>query len=101
MGYAEPTAIQARTIPLALMGRDLCACAATGSGKTAAFMLPVLERLLFRPKQVPQVCELRSCLLREAYVMIYAPHLRLLLAICPGPPFTLCVDSSARFESHA
>lgn len=55
MGYAEPTSIQARTIPLALMGRDLCACAATGSGKTAAFMLPVLERLLFRPKRIPQV----------------------------------------------
>jgi ATP-dependent RNA helicase DDX27 len=56
MGYAEPTAIQARTIPLALMGRDICACAATGSGKTAAFMLPILERLLFRPKQIAKVC---------------------------------------------
>jgi hypothetical protein len=35
---------------VALLGRDICGCAATGTGKTAAYMLPVLERLLFRPK---------------------------------------------------
>ena len=33
---------------LAMSGRDICGCAATGTGKTAAFMLPILERLLFR-----------------------------------------------------
>ena len=36
---------------MALAGRDICACSATGTGKTAAFMLPILERLLYRPKQ--------------------------------------------------
>ncbi len=48
--YVHPTPIQAATIPVALLGRDICGCAATGTGKTAAYMLPVLERLLFRPK---------------------------------------------------
>lgn len=44
MGFAHPTPIQSATIPVALLGRDVCGCAATGTGKTAAFMLPVLER---------------------------------------------------------
>ncbi|VDM44085.1 unnamed protein product [Toxocara canis] len=50
-GFTKPTPIQAACIPLAMAGRDLCACAATGTGKTAAFMLPILERLLYKPKQ--------------------------------------------------
>ncbi|CAA7044714.1 unnamed protein product [Microthlaspi erraticum] len=50
LGYKKPTPIQSACIPFALQGRDLCASAITGSGKTAAFALPTLERLLFRPK---------------------------------------------------
>lgn len=49
LGFGAPTPIQSKTIPIALMGRDICASAVTGSGKTAAFMIPVLERLLYRP----------------------------------------------------
>ena len=49
MGYIYPTPIQASTIPVALLGRDICGCAATGTGKTAAYMLPTVERLLYRP----------------------------------------------------
>ncbi|KAH8299894.1 hypothetical protein KR044_007348 [Drosophila immigrans] len=49
LGYIYPTPIQSSTIPVALLGRDVCGCAATGTGKTAAYMLPTLERLLYRP----------------------------------------------------
>jgi len=49
LGYTYPTPIQASTIPIALLGRDICGCAATGTGKTAAYMLPTLERLLYKP----------------------------------------------------
>ena len=52
LGFTKPTPIQARTIPVALKGKDICGSAVTGSGKTASFVIPVLERLLFRPKQV-------------------------------------------------
>lgn len=51
MGLHSPTPIQAATVPLALLGRDVCACAVTGSGKTIAFSLPILERLLYKPQQ--------------------------------------------------
>lgn len=49
LGYVHPTPIQTATIPVALLGRDICGCAATGTGKTAAYMLPTLERLLYKP----------------------------------------------------
>ncbi|XP_076259786.1 dead-box helicase Rs1 [Rhynchophorus ferrugineus] len=49
MKFVHPTPIQASTIPIALLGRDICGCAATGTGKTAAYMLPTVERLLYRP----------------------------------------------------
>ena len=48
LGYKKPTPIQAAVIPIAMTGRDVCGRAVTGSGKTAAFMLPQLERLLHR-----------------------------------------------------
>jgi len=50
LNYVHPTPIQAAAIPVALLGRDICGCAATGTGKTAAYMLPIIERLLYRPK---------------------------------------------------
>jgi len=53
VGFSQPTPIQAKTIPVALLGKDVVGGAVTGSGKTAAFVVPVLERLLYRPKKVP------------------------------------------------
>lgn len=50
LGFTHPTPIQAEAIPLALAGGDVLACAATGSGKTAAFLLPVLHRLIDQPR---------------------------------------------------
>jgi ATP-dependent RNA helicase RhlE len=50
LGFARPTPIQAEAIPPALAGRDLLASATTGSGKTAAFLLPILHQLVARPR---------------------------------------------------
>ncbi|KAJ3509447.1 hypothetical protein NLJ89_g5219 [Agrocybe chaxingu] len=50
LGFSKPTPIQASTIPVALLGKDVVGNAVTGSGKTAAFIIPMLERLLYREK---------------------------------------------------
>ncbi len=52
LGYDEPTPIQAQTIPVLIEGSDVIAHAQTGTGKTAAFALPIITRL--RPEKVPQ-----------------------------------------------
>jgi ATP-dependent RNA helicase RhlE len=56
-GYTAPTPIQTQAIPPVLAGRDLCGIAQTGTGKTAAFALPILQRLAaIRQRPAPQTC---------------------------------------------
>ncbi len=53
-GFTEPTPIQVQAIPAALEGRDVLGCAQTGTGKTAAFLIPMIERLAQAPKGSPR-----------------------------------------------
>ncbi|GMG39158.1 unnamed protein product [Ambrosiozyma monospora] len=52
LGYTKPSPIQSASIPIALLGKDIVAGAVTGSGKTAAYMIPIIERLLYRPAKI-------------------------------------------------
>ncbi|MBT6089450.1 MAG: DEAD/DEAH box helicase [Rhodospirillaceae bacterium] len=55
-GYKKPTPIQQQAIPILLEGRDMIGCAQTGTGKTAAFALPLLQSLYHEPKAVSTKC---------------------------------------------
>ena len=56
-GYTEPTPIQSKAVPHVLAGRDIFGCAQTGTGKTAAFALPLIERMMANPQpRQPKRC---------------------------------------------
>jgi ATP-dependent RNA helicase RhlE len=68
LGYTEPTPIQREAIPIVLGGSDLIGCAETGTGKTAAFLLPIIQSLMAKP-------------LPGARVLVIAPTRELALQI--------------------
>ncbi|MBI4219498.1 MAG: DEAD/DEAH box helicase [Chloroflexi bacterium] len=71
--YTEPTPIQLQAIPYLLDGRDLMGCAQTGSGKTAAFALPILQRLAGEPRPAQP---------RTPHALVLAPTRELAVQIC-------------------
>mgnify|MGYP000739342046 CR=1 FL=1 len=66
-GYSTPTPIQAQAIPLVLAGRDVLGCAQTGTGKTAAFALPIIHRLLESP------APMATSHIKKARVLVLSP----------------------------
>ena len=73
-GYETPTPIQQATIPLVLAGKDVLGCAQTGTGKTAAFALPIIQQLAKKPTRFGQSRAIRALILtptRELAQQIY------------------------------
>jgi ATP-dependent RNA helicase RhlE len=78
LGFVRPTPIQLQAIPPALLGRDVLGCAATGSGKTAAFGLPILHRLMRQPRRTTRALILTPtrelCAQIDAHIQELAVH---------------------------
>jgi len=86
-GYEEPTPIQADAIPLVLKGRDVMGLAQTGTGKTAAFTLPIIDRLLGGPRRTRALVLTPTrelCIQVEENVQRYARHAPLSVASVYG-----------------
>lgn len=71
LGYSKPSPIQASSIPISLLGKDIVAGAVTGSGKTAAYMIPIIERLLYKPSKIA-----------STRVVVLAPTRELAIQVC-------------------
>jgi len=80
LGFSRPTPIQQDAIPPALEGRDVLACAMTGSGKTAAFLLPIMQRIMSKSRGVTRALVLTPT--RELAAQI-EQHLRELAVHTP------------------
>jgi ATP-dependent RNA helicase RhlE len=89
-GYTEPSPVQIEVVPRALEGRDVLAGAQTGTGKTAAFVLPILQRLSLAPPASPGIRVLILTPTRELAaqiadrVAVYGRHLRIRHAVVYG-----------------
>ena len=82
-GYIEPTPIQAQAIPIVLKGQDLLGCAQTGTGKTAAFALPTLQRLMNTPskERLNIINNNKYKIIRKIRVLILSPTRELAIQI--------------------
>lgn len=100
LGYERPSPIQAETIPALLDGRDVVGLAQTGTGKTAAFALPILERLTPRAKHVQALvlAPTRELALQVAEAFeTYAAHLKVrLLPVYGGQGYGVQLSALAR-----
>jgi ATP-dependent RNA helicase RhlE len=89
-GYTTPTPIQAQAIPLVLKGRDVMGLAQTGTGKTAAFTLPIVNRLIDGPKRTRALVLTPTrelCVQVEESVLKYARHSELtVVSVYGGVP---------------
>jgi len=86
-GYSTPTPIQTQAIPIALKGRDIMGLAQTGTGKTAAFTLPIVDRLIGGPRRTRALILTPTrelCLQVEESVRKYAAHAELDVAAVFG-----------------
>lgn len=70
LGYIKPSPIQSATIPISLLGKDIVAGAVTGSGKTAAFMIPIIERLIYKPSRIASIRVIILAPTRELAIQI-------------------------------
>lgn len=95
LNLSTPTPIQAECIPLAMMGKDIVASSATGSGKTVAFWVGVLERLLHRDRKNPATRVVVMCPTRELAVQVHGVGKA--LARYTDVSFCLCVGASSSF----
>ena len=105
-GYVEPSAIQQQAIPPALAGHDVLGCAQTGTGKTAAFAIPILQRLDTQCASIKTPCVIRALVLtptRELAIQIkdsfqsYGRYMRLRSTVVfGGVPQTPQVDELRR-----
>ena len=84
LGFAKPTLVQSKAIPLALENKDILARARTGSGKTAAYCIPVVQKILNAKQQDDASSATRALILvptRELSEQV-SSHLRGILAYC-------------------
>jgi superfamily II DNA/RNA helicase len=87
MGFAHPTLVQAKAIPLALEGRDVLARARTGSGKTVAYCVPVAQKIL-TAKAVGFILFYHALMLKDETAVVFG-------ITRSHPPSYSCFDSGA------